>query len=57
MGVISVRGVVAAIILALIVLPWSTVAYVQGMRQATRDWAALARFVPQALGSHASERL
>lgn len=56
-GVISSRGIGVAVILAVVVLPWSALAYVQGMRQAARDWAALTRFVPDALGSHASERL
>jgi hypothetical protein len=54
--VVFVLGLSLAIILAVVGIPWSIVAYFQGMHQATRDWPQLLEVIRSALYSHMVER-
>jgi hypothetical protein len=45
----------AAFVAAVTVVPWSCVAYVQGMCQAGRDWRELLEMIRGALNSHTVE--
>jgi hypothetical protein len=49
-------GLGLAIILGVVGVPWSMVAYIQGMRQAGRDWADLLDVIRGSLHSHTVER-
>ena len=54
--VVLVLGLSASIILAVFGIPWSLVSYVQGMRQAGKDWTDLLEMVRSSLHSHTVER-
>src|SRR5579884_3758476 len=54
---IPVLGVSFGVGIAPLFLLWSLIAFIQGMRQAARDWAALFAFIQTALSSHAIERV
>ena len=54
--IIPVFGIAFGIVVAPLFLLWSLVAFVQGMRQAGKDWSALLHVVEKGLGSHTVER-
>jgi len=53
--VIFVFATFLPLVLAPVVIPWSTVAYFLGMRQAGRDWEKLVEAIRTGMGSHAFE--
>ncbi len=55
--IIPIFAVAFGIAIAPLLLLWSLVALVQGMRQAGKDWSALLHVVEGGLGSHAVERV
>jgi len=55
--VIFVFGLSLAIILGVAGIPWSLVAYFQGMRQAAKDWDQVLEAARTALASHTVERI